>query len=230
MSLWNDVWKLFFPQCCLVCGKVLLEGEEHLCFSCLSGLPRTHMHLQPENEVEKSLWGKVPVERGSAFLYYARGGDVKKILSDLKYHDNAKLGRFLGRCMAQELHPSGFFQGIDGIIPVPLHRRKQKMRGYNQSEMLAEGIASVARIPLWNHLLMRAQFTETQTRKGNYERWINVRDVFRCVSPETLVGKHILLVDDVLTTGATLVACSDALSRIPGIRISVLTLALAGNS
>ena len=180
--------------------------------------------------MEKCLWGKMPVERGSAFLHYAKGGDVRKLLSELKYQGNAKLGLFMGRCMARELLASGFFEGIDGIMPVPLHRRKQRMRGYNQSRMLAEGISAVTGIPLWDSLLVRTQFTETQTRKGSYERWLNVRDVFECPSPEVMAGKHVLLVDDVMTTGATLVACGDALREVKGLRISVLTLAMAGHS
>jgi len=230
MSLWSDLWKLFFPQNCLICGKTLLEGEEHLCFRCLAGLPRTHMHLQPENEVVKCLWGKMPVERGSAFLYYAKGGDVRKLLSELKYQGNAKLGSFMGRCMARELLSSGFFDDIDGIMPVPLHRRKQRMRGYNQSRVLAEGVSAITGIPMWNNLLVRTQFTETQTRKGSYERWLNVKDVFECLSPEAMAGKHVLLVDDVMTTGATLVACGDALREVKGLRVSALTLAVAGHS
>lgn len=230
MSLWSDIWHFFFPSCCLICGRMLLVGEEHVCFRCLSGLPRTRMHLCKENEIEKSFWGKFPVERASAFLYYAKEGDVKKILVDLKYDGNADIGRFFGRCMAREIRPSGFFEGIDGIMPVPLHPKKQRMRGYNQSRMLAEGISSVTGIPLWDSLLVRTQFTESQTRKGSYERWLNVREVFGCLSLESLEGKHILLVDDVLTTGATLVACADALCEVGGLRISVLTLAWAGHS
>lgn len=230
MSLWSDIWKLFFPSCCLVCGKILLGDEEHLCFRCLSGLPRTQMHRQRDNEMEKCLWGKMSIERATAYLYYAKGGDVQKLLFDLKYYGNAKLGHFMGRCMARELLPSGFFEGIDGIIPVPLHRRKQRWRRYNQSRVLAEGISSVTGIPLWDSLLVRTQFTETQTRKGSYERWMNVKDVFDCLSQEAMGGKHILLVDDVMTTGATLVACADALRGVEGLRMSVLTLAMAGHA
>lgn len=229
MSIWTDIWKLFFPQCCLVCGRILLEGEEHLCLRCLSALPRTNLHRQKDNEMEKSFWGKMPIERASAYFHYTKGGDVRKLLFSLKYYGNSDLGRFLGRCMAREWEASGFFRGVDGIVPVPLHQRKLRMRGYNQSQMLAEGVSSVTGIPLWNHLMVRSQFTDSQTRKGNYERWLNVQDVFACTSPEALHGKHILLVDDVMTTGATLVACADALSQIPGIRISVMTLAMAGD-
>ena len=229
MSIWTDLWKLFFPQCCLVCGKTLLEGEEYLCFHCLSNMPRTHLYLHKDNEMEKELWGKFPIERASAYLYYSKGGDVKKLLTDLKYRGNADLGCFLGRCMTREMLSSGFFQGVDGIIPVPLHPRKQKIRGYNQSIMLANGISSVTNIPVWNDLLVRTQYTQTQTRKGSYERWLNVKDMFECTSPDRLIGKHVLLVDDVFTTGATLVACADAFRQIPNLRFSVLTLALASS-
>lgn len=230
MSLWNDLWKLFFPSCCLICGKRLLGGEEHLCCRCLSGLPRTRMHLQKENEVEKCLWGKIPFERATAYWYYTKGGDVRKLLFELKYYGNVRLGRFLGRCVARELLPSGFFADVDGIVPVPLHPRKLKERGYNQSSLLAEGISAITHIPLYEGMLIRKRYTETQTRKGNYERWLNVEDMFECISCEGFRGKHVLLIDDVLTTGATLVACADALKQIPDLRISVLTLALAGDS
>ena len=229
MSLWTDLWNLFFPSCCLICGRTLLEGEEHVCFHCLSELPRTQMHWQRDNEVEKCFWGKIPVERASAFLYYSRGGDVKELLAALKYRGRSSLGHFLGRCMATELLFSGFYQGIDCIVPVPLHPRKQKRRGYNQSEVLAEGISAITGIPVFPHLLYRNQDTHTQTHKGGRERWASVGNVFGCKEPGLLEDKHVLLVDDVLTTGATMVACADALGQVPGLRISVLTLALSGD-
>jgi ComF family protein len=195
----------------------------------LAALPRTRLHLEVGNEMEKNLWGKMPIERASAFLYYAKGGDVRKLLFDLKYYDNPSLGYFLGRIMARELLPSRFFEGVDYILPVPLHPKKLKSRGYNQSAMLAEGIASVTMIPVMAHGLVKSTETETQTRKGRYERWLNVKEGFTCPSGKGLENKHILLVDDVMTTGATVVACADAMARIPGLRISVLTLALAGD-
>ncbi len=230
IALLNDVWEFFFPRYCVVCGKRLLLGEEHLCVECLCALPRIRFQNQEKNEIAKLLWGKMPIGRASAFLYYSKGGDVRELLFQLKYYGNQKIGYFMGRCMAKELISTGFFCGIDGIIPVPLHDKKRKSRGYNQSELLAEGISSVVRIPLLKDVLRRKQYTETQTHKSNYERWNNVQDVFESVSLERLSNKHVLLVDDVLTTGATLVACADALRGAEGIRISVLTLAWAAES
>lgn len=230
MNLLTDFWELFFPRCCAICGKRLLGSEEQLCFHCLSALPRTQFHLSEENELAQSLWGKLAIVRAGAFLHYAKGGSVQRLLYELKYYGNSRLGRFLGRCMATELLPCGFFDGMDWIIPVPLHAKKRKLRGYNQSEMLAEGLSWVSRVPMLQKVVVRRQFTETQTRKGNYERWENVKDAFEYTSCVDLRNKHVLLVDDVWTTGATLVACADALKGIPGLQISILTLAWAGET
>ena len=150
------------------------------------------MHLQVDNAMEKNLWGKFALGKATAFMYYAKDNDVQKILYALKYYGDSNLGIFLGRLMAAELQPSGFFQGIDCIIPVPLHERKKRKRGYNQSEMLASGLADVTGIPVFKHLIVRDQYTETQTRKGRFERWMNVQDVFSCPFPEELEGKHLL--------------------------------------
>lgn len=230
MSIWNDIWELFFPRYCVLCGNRLMKGEECMCVKCFTGLPRTRMHPIASNAMEKEFWGKLPIERANSLLYYAKGGDVRKLLYEVKYYGNDRLALFLGKCVAMEFQPSNFFQDVDCILPVPLHEKKKKKRGYNQSEMIAKGISMVTGIPLSGNLLKRIRYTETQTRKRSYERWLNVQNVFECISPEALEGKHVLLVDDVMTTGATIVACADALSEIPRIRISVLTLALADGS
>lgn len=228
MNIWIDLWELFFPRCCVVCEGRLARSEEFLCFKCLSLLPRSNTQIN--KEMEKGLWGKIPVERAHSFLYYTKGGDVRKLLYELKYYRNPKIGHYLGRFMAEELVPTGFFDGIDYIIPVPLHKKKQETRGYNQSEQLAAGISSVVGCEVLDDVLIRAKQADTQTRKGHYERWINVKDVFDYVPSRDLSGKHILLLDDVFTTGATIVACADVLKQIPDLRISVLTLALAGEN
>lgn len=230
MAIWTDLWGFFFPRTCLLCGRRLARGESAVCLKCLSGLPRTRLHLAEDNAVERNFWGKFPMVRATSFLYYAKGGDVRRLLYELKYYGNREIGLLMGREMASELMQSRFFDGIDLIVPVPLHPRRQRLRGYNQSEWLARGIVEVTGIPLDATAVVRSRHNDTQTRKGHYERWENVRGLFACVSPGSLEGKHILLVDDVLTTGATLVACADAFRGIPGLRISVLTLALAGES
>lgn len=229
-AIGTDLWELFFPRCCLLCGSRLCYGENILCSSCLIGLPRTGFHLQEDNRVERNFWGKFAIERATSFLYYTKGGDVRQLLYELKYHGNKETGEVMGRIMAAELLPSHFFEGMDWIIPVPLHRRKERQRGYNQSICLAQGISAVTGISIRADMLIRSRYTETQTHKGQYERWENVRNLFLCPSPQLLENKHVLLVDDVLTTGATIVSCADALCAVPGLRISVLTLALAGES
>ena len=229
MSIWSDIWELFFPRYCAVCGKRLSPGEEQLCVGCLSGLPRTRIHLQGGNEVEKAFWGRFPLERASAWLRYAKGGDVRELLYGLKYHGNRPLGVFLGKCMAAEMLSSGFFEGIDVLVPVPLHPKKKRIRGYNQSEVLAEGVSQVTGIPLCADVLIRTQYTETQTHKSRYGRLMNGEEVFACPDSRPLEGKHILLIDDVMTTGATLTACADVLKGIKDIRISILALAVAGD-
>ncbi|GAA6244045.1 ComF family protein [Bacteroides fragilis] len=184
--------------------------------------------MRKDNPVECLFWGRIPgLKRASSFLFYRKGSDFRRILHLLKYGGYKELGEVMGRYMAAELSSGGFFDGVDMIIPVPLHRKKQKLRGYNQSEWIARGIASVTGIPLCAECMIREKNTETQTRKSTFERWENVEGIFRICDTVHFEGKHVLLVDDVLTTGATTVACASAFARVSGIRISVLTLAVA---
>lgn len=229
MNTWfHSFWSLLFPRCCVVCGSPLSRGEECLCTCCNINLPRTGFHLRKDNPVECLLWGRIPgLKRASSFLFYRKGSDFRRILHLLKYGGYKELGEVMGRYMAAELSSGGFFDGVDMIIPVPLHRKKQKLRGYNQSEWIARGIASVTGIPLCAECMIREKNTETQTRKSTFERWENVEGIFRLCDTVHFEGKHVLLVDDVLTTGATTVACASAFARVSGIRISVLTLAVA---
>ena len=218
---------LFFPRCCLVCGRTLAKGEECLCTGCNIGLPRTGYHLQKDNPVEKMFWGKIPLGRATSFFFYRKGNDCQAILYELKYNGQKEIGEIMGRYMAAELLPSGFFEGIDVIIPVPLHKKKQKLRGYNQSEWLACGISALTALPVKTDAVIREKNTETQTKKSMSERWENVDGIFLLKSPEWIKGKHILIIDDVLTTGATTVACASAFNAVEGMKISILTLAVA---
>ncbi|MDO4949930.1 MAG: ComF family protein [Bacteroidales bacterium] len=229
MSWLADIADYFFPRYCVVCGEALSGSEQFLCAKCLIQLPRTNLHLQSDNDVEKNLWGKIPLGKASAYLYYHKKGMVSKLIASLKYQGNAALGVFLGRCMATDLIATSFFSDIDFIVPLPLHKTRRKKRGYNQSEQLALGISSVTNIPIRNDIVVRKRDTDTQTSKSEVQRWENLQDSFECVSPEPLVGKHILLVDDVMTTGATVVACADAFDKTRQLKISVLTLSVASD-
>lgn len=218
---------LLFPRCCIVCGRPLAKGEECLCTLCNINLPRTGYHLMEDNPVEKLFWGKIPLERATSFFFYRKGSDFRQILHQLKYGGQKNIGAIMGRYMAAELQESGFFEDIDVIVPVPLHKKKQRLRGYNQSEWIARGIATVTGIPIDTESVVRHKNTETQTSKSSLERWENVNGIFKLHHAESLAGKHILIVDDVLTTGATTVECASCLTEIEGVRISVLTLAIA---
>ncbi|MBE6288323.1 MAG: ComF family protein [Mediterranea massiliensis] len=230
VRIWlESLLHLFFPQRCAVCGTLLREGEEAICLHCNIDMPRTGYHLQEGNPVERLFWGKIPIERATSYFHYAKGSDFKQILWKFKYKNHRQLALQMGRLMAAELGNSSFFQEIDVLVPVPLHPHKRRQRGYNQSELLAKGISEVTGIPLDTVSLVRRKYTETQTRKSPYERWENVSGIFYLQHPDKLIGKHLLLIDDVLTTASTITACADALVDIEGVRISVLTLAVAGD-
>lgn len=218
---------LLFPRCCVVCGKVLVEGEKYLCMHCNLDMPRTHYDTRPGNPSEQMFWGKVPVERAASYFFYNKSGNFRFILHQLKYRGRKELGEAMGRMMAGELLGSGFFKTVDCIIPVPLHKKKQQLRGYNQSEWIARGVAAVTGIPVMASAVVRKKHTETQTRKTRSERWENVTGIFVLLQPGLFVRKHILIIDDVLTTGATTVTCASVFNGVEGIRISVLTLAVA---
>lgn len=217
---------LFFPRQCVVCGALLQEGEEVICMKCNMDMPRTNYHLQKDNPVERMFWGKMPLERATSYFFYHKGSGFRRILHLLKYGGRKDVGVVMGCFMAAELQSSGFFQGVDVVVPVPLHPRKRQERGYNQSECIARGISSVTGIPTETGVV-RKKYTNTQTHKFTYERWENVEGIFALCDSERFIGKHVLIVDDVLTTGATTTACADVFSKVEGVRISVLTLAVA---
>lgn len=222
-----SIINLLFPRQCAVCGAPLQEGEEGICVGCNMDMPRTNYHLSKDNPVERLFWGKITLERATSYFFYRKGGDFRRVLHQLKYGGRKDLGGIMGRFMAEDLVGDGFFRGIDIIVPVPLHPRKRKMRGYNQSECIARGVSGVTGIPLDASSVIRRKNTETQTRKSAYERWENVNGVFRLRYPERFEGKHVLIVDDVLTTGSTATACADAFKEVANVRISVLTLSVA---
>lgn len=218
---------LLFPSNCPFCQKPLTIGELSLCRHCDSHLPRTDFHLQPNNPAEQRFYGKQPVERCTCYCYYRKDERLQSLIHQFKYHDNRLLARQLAQKYATEILPSGWHHPIQAIIPVPLHPFKRMSRGYNQSEWIASGLADIWQIPLHSDLLIKERHTSSQTDKSIFERHLNTAHTFRLCKPEQLAGKHILLVDDVLTSGSTLEACIEALLLASNTKISILTLGFA---
>jgi ComF family protein len=202
---------LFFPQLCAGCGSHLISDRQSICLRCLSRLPLTGFFEQPDNPVEKSFWGRIPVQAAGSLFYFTGRSTMQNILHELKYRGNRECGVELGRMMGRALHASGRFNDMDLIVPMPLFGAKARIRGYNQSALLGEGASSVLGIPAEDSMLRRIRNTGTQTHKNRNERWENVRDVFKARKPEAFAGRSVLLVDDVVTTGASLEACGRAL-------------------
>lgn len=215
------------PRVCPVCGKALDNDEQWLCRKCLGALPRTRYEETDFNTMEQHFAGKVPIERATAYFFYEKGSPYASILHDIKYHSLPKMGYWLASRAVTEMAGSQFFEGIDVVTAVPLHRSKLAHRGYNQSEYLARGIADRLGIP-YVEALNAVKPHSTQTHKGALERWQNIQGNYALKNDAShLSGKHILLVDDVITTGSTLTVCASLLKSIPGATISLFTLAAA---
>ncbi len=227
-GFFKDFFKLIYPPYCEACGNGLVKGEEWICTECLVQLPRTNYHLFPENPVFMRLAGRINIQSASAFLFFSRGGRVQEILHAIKYHNMPELARKLGRVYGEDLMKAGIEGQIDVIIPVPLHALRKKKRGYNQSEEFAGGLSEVLRVPLDTETVFRGLNTATQTRKNRLLRWENVENAFQVTDKNRVAGKRILLVDDVITTGATLEACGKKLydSGADSIRVAGIAFAI----
>jgi ComF family protein len=222
----DDLICLVFPRICACCGNSLWKHEEIICTSCDFRLPRTRFHLESDNPASRTFWGRVVVENATAYLYFNKGNKAQQLVHLLKYKGRKDIGIFFGEQHGRLLKESADYQSVEMILPVPLHKKKFMKRGFNQSEQYAVGISRVMQIPVNAHILERCHFSDTQTKKSRFERWKNVSDLFTAKNTSQLEGKHVLLVDDVITTGATLEACIRVLSDIPGIRISVAAIAM----
>lgn len=228
-DLWDDVLSLLFPRICYACGNHLMRNEKLICTECYVLIPRTNYHLENENQVAQLFWGRCRIERAAAFSFYNRDSRIRKLIHNLKYKGIKEIGPELGRIYGYSLLKSEFLSGIDVIIPVPLHSTRTRIRGFNQSELICEGLSEVTGIPVDKESLRRITVTATQTRKSRYERWVNVEGIFNLTDPSVIAGKHVLLVDDVITTGSTLESCVNELLKADGVRVSVVALAVAVN-
>ena len=218
---------VFYPRLCIGCGNLLQKNETHLCLDCLLHLPETQVHLMDPNPLELIFRGRVPVENVFSFLQYRKGNHVQSILHQLKYKGNKEIGRSMGELYGKQLQSAGKLSDVDLILPIPLHPKNLKSRGYNQSEWIAKGLTAATHIPYRTDLLIRTTFTDTQTKKSRFNRWQNVKDVFGISDAQALQGKHVIVCDDVLTTGATMEAAISKILAVPDTRVSVVTLATA---
>lgn len=205
-------------------------GEEVICVRCQADLPRVRTVSFEENDIARIFWGLVPIEKGISFFHYAPHSPYSRILFELKYHDHPEVGKTMGRMMAEELKATSFFDGIDLIVPIPLSRKKERQRGYNQSDWIAWGISEATGIPTDTTSVVRTKSNPSQTTLDHRQRRENVWDIFAVRHPGSLEGRHILLVDDVITTGATMLSCAETIARACRVRFSVLSLAWAGHS
>ena len=234
MSLLVDIKEallhLAFPHICEGCGTDIIQSDHHLCLYCLSSMPQTQFHLHRNNQIEKIFWGRVPLAHATAQYYFTKESMMQRLMHSFKYRGNKELGLYLGRLMGQALLTSNRFDSIDAVIPLPLYASKERRRGYNQATILCNGIAEVFVKPVLNTVVRRPEHTETQTKKNRVERWQNMAGRFELTDATGIEGKHVLLIDDVVTTGATLESCAIELLKAPNLRLSIATLCFSSGS
>ncbi len=222
-----DFIALLFPELCQACGESLVTGEELICTDCRYNLPFTNFHFKPDNMVAQQFWGKINLEAAYALCYFAKGGKMQHLMHQFKYKGMQKIGDLLGNIAGEQLATTPAFSTADLIIPVPLHKNRLRKRGYNQSVCFANGLSEKLNIPVDENNLVRVRATETQTHRSRFSRFENMQEVFALNNPETLINKHIILVDDVVTTGSTLEACGAELLKVEGLKLSIATIACA---
>ncbi len=223
----KNLLNLLFPKLCYACQSFLNDNEQHICTQCRHELPLTNFNVIENNAIEKLLYGRAPIEQATAMLWFKKKGIVQQLLHNLKYKGHEDIGLFLGQWFGEELRDLNTFNKVDVVVPVPLHKSRQRKRGYNQVHKFAQAIADKLQVDYNATVLQKTKATETQVFKDRLKRWNDNQTIFSVANTNDLKGKHILLVDDVITTGATIEACANALLKIEGIKISVATMAIA---
>jgi len=223
----TDLYQLLFPDLCSGCGSNLVQSTQLLCLRCEQKLAEYQFHGSPGNRVEKIFYGRLNIEAASCAYYFSKESLVQHLIHQLKYESHISLGHWLGRQLGIHLRNTGRFDAVTAIVPLPLFKRKEKKRGYNQATILCEGVRSVMPVTLCATSVIRNRVSATQTRKSRWERWQNVADIFSIRDASALEHQHVLLIDDVITTGATLEACGSVLQQIPGLKLYIATLAFA---
>lgn len=225
--IFQNTIHLLYPHICTGCGSDILLKENLLCARCLGNLPATGFAAHPNNPVEEIFWGRINLKAAHSEFYFDKDGLVQHLVHQLKYKNNESIGLYLGQMMGKTLLCSKRFENIDGLIPLPLYPEKERKRGYNQAAIICKGMSQVMNIAVITNKLLRQRYTETQTKKHRTERWENVEGSFIVKDGNILKGKHLLLVDDVVTTGATLEAAGMVLLKVPDVSLSIATLTIA---
>lgn len=218
---------LIYPHTCAGCNKTLHPHEDCVCLQCKVQLPRTYFENQSGNFIEKLFWGKMEVERASAHYFFHQDSTIQRLMHHLKYDNKPQIGFVLGKLVGADWRKKNYFSDVDLIMPIPLHMKKLRKRGYNQAAEIAKGMAEMLDVEMSTHHLIRTVYTDTQTRKSTFDRWKNVNAIFQINQPHTLKNKHVLIVDDVVTTGSTLQAAAFELKALKDVKVSVATVAVA---
>ena len=223
----ENLRRLFYPLLCKACGNEVFQQEQLLCWRCLEELPFTGFERHAENPVKRIFTGRLKLQEAFSLLYFNKDSITQAVAHRFKYKGEKELGIYMGEMMGRKMQSIDRFQQLDYIIPLPLNKKKLRQRGYNQAELLAKGISQILQVPVHTQAVMRTRYTSTQTKKNRIQRWMNVEHVFDVQETQSLEGKHVLLVDDVITTGATMEAMGEVLLRIPGLQLSLCSLAYA---
>lgn len=224
----KDLLNILYSPTCVSCGETLVGDEKLLCIECISHIPFTNFATTPGNQLELLLENTIPHVKAMSLMYFEKGEVTQRIIHEIKYHGNLRLAILFGRLLGKAIADSHRFDDVDFIVPVPLHFFRWMKRGFNQSREIGDGVSKTFKRPVKNHVIARTRHTETQTHKSHLERTHNVVDAFKIRNPKQLEGKHVLLLDDVITTGSTIRACYSALSQVDGLKVSVASLAFAG--
>lgn len=224
--MFHDFINLIYPRLCYGCETSLKKNEKILCTSCLHALPIADHHLEKDNLVEKIFYGRIPVENATSLLLFEKKGMVQKLIHNLKYRGHEEIGPFLGNWLGSELKDINDWQEVTMVIPVPLHKQKLKKRGYNQVAGFGQEMAQALNVPYRDNILLKVSATKTQSLKKRFARWGSIDETFVLQNVDALKDQHVLLVDDLVTTGATLEACAQKLLQTPGMKISIATMAV----
>jgi ComF family protein len=229
-TVFQSLLHLFFPHNCAGCGSDILGHDQLLCLQCIDRLPHTGFHRYAGNPVEKIFWGRLPISCATSLLYFTKSSVLQRLVHQFKYNGKSEIGQYIGRRMGEELREASRFDSVEALVPLPLYAARERKRGYNQSGVLCDAMAEIMQLPVLKNVITRKSATETQTRKSRAARWENISGRFELLQPEAVHGKHVLLVDDVITTGATLEACGQELISTGNTKLSIFTMAYSSRS